>query len=125
MGDNDVNVTMNGISFYILSIIPNIETQVFFNEDITNSFSISLEPWTIDRRLVDTTIAFQINISLASIINSPLYLISAKQKSQRPDPANPEINSSNKRLNDAFLDHSKVGKYYSEVDVICYPKNLS
>ena len=58
-----------------------------FNEDITKCFSISYESWTTDRKLVDTAKEVQIDISSASNINSPLYLISAEQKTQRTDPA--------------------------------------
>ena len=58
-----------------------------------------------------------------SNINSPLYLIAAHQLTKRPDPANPAINLSNNRFNNAIFDLAKVRKYYVEIDGVRYPKN--
>ena len=110
LGDNDVNVTINSISLFIPQIIPSPETQVYFNEAISKTFSLSFESWTTDRKPVDTAREFQIDISSASNINSPLYLIAAHQKTQRPDPANPANNLSNNRINNAIFDHTDVRK---------------
>ena len=76
-----------------------------------------------DRKSVDTAKEFQIDISSASIINSPLYLIAAHQLTQRPDPADPTINFSINRLNNAIFDHVKGRKFYAKVDGVRYPKN--
>ena len=62
-------------------------------------------------------------MSSASNINSPLYLIAAHQKTQRPDPADAARNLSNNRFNNAIFDHVDVRKNYSEIDGIRYPKN--
>ena len=75
LGDNDVNVTINSINLFIPQIIPSPETQVYFNEAISKTFTLSYESWTTDRKPVDTARDFQIDISSASNINSPLYLI--------------------------------------------------
>ena len=93
LGDNDVNVTINSISLFIPQIIPSPETQVIFNEAISQTFTLSYESWTTDRKPVDTAREFQVDISSASNINSPLYLIAAHQKTQKADPANPAIKS--------------------------------
>ena len=53
LGDNDVNVTNNSISLSIPQITPSPETQVHFNEDISQSFTLSFECWTTDRKPVD------------------------------------------------------------------------
>ena len=82
MGDNDVNVTINSISLFVPQIIPSPETQNVFNEAISKTFSLSYESWTTDREPVDTAREFQIDISSASNINSPLYLIAAHQKTK-------------------------------------------
>ena len=87
------------------------------------TFSLSYESWTIDHKHVDTARDFQIDISSASNIKSPLYLIAAHQKTQRADPANPANNFSNNGFNNAIFDHVEVRKYYSETDGIRYPKN--
>ena len=108
---------------FIPQLIPSPETQVIFNEAISQTFTLSYESWTTDRKPVDTAREFQVDISSASNINSPLYLIAAHQKTQRPDPANPAVNLSNNRFNNAIFDHVDVRKYYSEIDGIPYPKN--
>ena len=123
LDDNDVNVTINSISLFIPQIIPFPETQNFFNEAIPKTFSLSYESWTTDRKPVDTAIEFQIDISSASNLITPLYLKAAHQKTQRPDPANPANNLSNNRFNNAIFDHVETGKYFLEIDGVRYPKN--
>ena len=116
LGDNDVNVTINSINLFIPQIIPSPETQVYFIETISKTFTLSYESWTTDRKPVDTAREFQIDISSASNINSPLYPIAAHQKTQRPDPANPADNLTNNRFNNSLFHHVEVRKYYSEIE---------
>ena len=123
LDDDDVNVTITSISLFIPQLIPSPEAQVIFNEAISQTFTLSYESWTTDRKPVDTEREFQLDISSASNTNSPLYLIAAHQKTQRPGPANPANNLSNNRFNNAIFDHVDVRKYYSEIDEIRYPKN--
>ena len=123
LDDNDVIVTLKSISLFIPQIIPSPETQVIFNESISKTFSLSYESWTTDCKPVDTAREFKVDISTASNIKCPLYLIAAHQKTQRPDPANPANKLSNKRFNNAIFDHVEVRKFYSEIDGIRYPKN--
>ena len=119
--DNEVNVTINSINLYIPQIIPSPETQVYFNEAFSKTFTLSYESWTTDRKPVDKAREFQIDISSASNINSPLYLIAAHQKTQRQDVAGNIL--SNNRFNNSIFDHVKVRKYYSEIDGVRYLKN--
>ena len=121
LGDNDVNVTINSISLFIPQIITSPETQVHFNEAISQTFTLSYESWTTDRKPVDTAREFRVDISSASNINSPLYLITAHQKTQRQDNAGNRLPDN--RFNNAIFDHVNVRKYYSEIDGIRYPKN--
>ena len=123
LGDNDVNVTVNSISLFFPRIIPSPETQVFLNEAISKNFTLSYKFWTTDRKPVDTLREVQTDISSASSTNSPLYLIAAHQKTQRPYPANPAVYISNNRFNSAFFDHIEARNYYSEIDGVRYPKN--
>ena len=123
LNDDDVNVTINSISLFIPQLKPSPETQVIFNEAFLQTFTLSYESWTTDRKPVDTAREFQVDISSASNINSPLCLIAAQQKTQRPDPANPANNLYNNRFNNAIFDHVDVIKYYSDIDGIRYPKN--
>ena len=94
LGDNDVNVTTNSTSLFIPQIIPSPQTQVYFMYTILKSCTLSYESWMTDRKPVDTAKEFQIDISSASKINSPLYLVAAHQHTQRLDPANPAVNYS-------------------------------
>ena len=121
LGDIVVSVTINSISLFVQQIIPSPETQYIFNEAISKTFLLSYESWTTDLKPVDTAREFQIDISSLSIINSPLQLIAAHQKTQRPDPADPAIYLSNYRFINAIFDHAEVRKYYSEPDGILYP----
>ena len=123
LDDDDVNVTINSISQFIPQLIPSPETQVIFNEAISQTFTLSYEPWTTDRKPVDAAREFQLDSSSASNINSPLYFMAAHQKTQRPDPANPANDLSNNRFNNPIFDHVDVRKYYSEIDGIRYAKN--
>ena len=118
LGANDVKVTIKRISLYIPSLVHNAETQVFFNEAITKSFTLSYESWTTDRKPVNAAREFQVDISSASNINSPLCLIAVHQQTQRDNPARPLG-----QYKDAIFDHVEVRKYYSGVDGVRNPKN--
>ena len=72
---------------------------------------------------MDTAQEFQLDIGSASNINAPPYLMAARQKTQRPDPANPAKTLSNNRFNNAIFDNVSVEKYYVETDGIRYPKD--
>ena len=95
---------------FIPQIIPSPETQVYFNDAISKAFTLSYESWTTDCKPVDTAREFQIDISSASNINSPLYLIAAHQKTQRSDLPNPANNLSNNRFNNSTFDHVELRK---------------
>ena len=123
LGDNDVNITINSNNLFVPQIKPSPESQVYFIEAISKTFTLSYESWTTDRKPVNTAREFQVDISSASNINSPLYLIAAHQKTQRPDPANPANNLSNNRFNNSIFDDVVVRQYYSEIDGVRYPKN--
>ena len=69
-----------------------------------------------DKKPADAAKEFQIDISSALNINSPLYLIAAHQHTQRTDLANAAINLSNNRFNNALFDHVKLKENYAEVD---------
>ena len=77
LGDDDVNVAIKKISLFIPRIIPSPETQVFLNEAFSKTLTISYESWTTDRKPVNTAKEFQIDISRASNVNSPLHLLTA------------------------------------------------
>ena len=121
--DDEYNNTINSISLFIPQVIASPEAQNKSNEAILKTFTFLYESWTTDRNPVDTAREFQIDISSASNINSPFYLIALHQKTQRSDPANPANSLSNNRFNNAIFDHVEVRKHFSEIDGIRYRKN--
>ena len=121
LGDNDVNVTINSINMFIPQIIPSPETQVYFIEAISKTFTLSYESWTTDRKPINTAKEFQLDLSSASNINSPLYLIAAHQKTERLDAAGNRL--SKNRFNNSIFDEVEVRKYYVEIDGVRYLKN--
>ena len=120
LGDNYVNVTINSISLFIPQIIPSPETQVIFNEAISKTFTLSYESWTTDRKLVNAAKKFQIDISSASNINSPLYLLATHQLTQRVDPGDDTLILSKNRFDNPIFDNVKIRKYYVEIDGVRY-----
>ena len=108
LGDNYVNVTIYSLSLFIPQIISSPEIQYIFNETVSTKVTLGFEFWTTDRTPVDTAREFQIDISSASNIKSPLYLIAAHQKTQRPDPTNPAVNLCNNRFKNFIFDHVGV-----------------
>ena len=114
LGDDDGNVTINNISLFITQIIPSPETQVYFTEAFSKTFTLSYESWTTDRESVDTAKEYRSDISSPTIINTLLHLIATHQLTQRPDPTEPTNNLSKKRFNNAFFDHDKVRKFYAK-----------
>ena len=54
LGGNDVNVTINSIYLYIPSLVPSAEQLQILNEAIRESFTLSLDAWVTDRKLVNT-----------------------------------------------------------------------
>ena len=104
---------------YIPTIIPSSQTQRNFNEAISERFTLLNEPWTFDRKPVNTAQEFQLDIGSANNINALLYLKAAHQKTHQPDLANTH---SNIRFNNAIF-HVFVKKIYNGIDRIRYPKN--
>ena len=87
-----------------------------FNESIKNSFTLSFDSWTTDRKIANTGSEYQVDIGSAANINSPKYLIVAHQTAARSGAAN-------KTTNNAIFDNLDVTKYFVEIDGIRYPKD--
>ena len=69
LGDN---LEANLISFflYVPILIPDDQTQSLFNDSDKNSFTLSFDSWSTDRKSVDTLLQYQIDIGSAQIIIS-------------------------------------------------------
>ena len=82
MGDIIVDVTNKNNNLDLPRRILSPGTQRNFNEAIKKGFTKSYEPWTANRKPIDTAREFQKDIISASNKSSPLYLTTAHQKTQ-------------------------------------------
>ena len=112
---DDINVTINNFYLYVPNLIPNVETQVMFNEATQNNYKISFGEWFTERRVILDQIT-QLDIGSSQNVQSPKYLIGAHQTRIRADTAN-------KSNNIAIFDSLYVRKYYVEIDGIRYPRD--
>ena len=75
-------VTFNNLYLYITNFIPGPETQVKFNESV-NSFTPSFFSWTTDRKVVNTGLECQLEKTSLEKVNSPKFIIAARQRKAR------------------------------------------
>ena len=110
---DDINVTIKNLYLVVLNLIPNVETQVMFNEATQNVYKISFDEWYTERRIISDTIT-QLDIGTSQLhINSPKYLIGAHQTRTRADTAK----------KNAIIDNLNLKKYYIEIDLVRYPRD--
>ena len=112
----NINIEINSLYLFVPTFIPSAETQVMFNDSIKNSFNISFDSWTTDRKIVNTDLEYQLDIGSSANINSPKYLIVAHQTAARS-------NVSNKANNISIFDNLDIRKYFVEIDGVRYPKD--
>ena len=112
---DDINVTINNLYIYVPNLIPNVETQVMFNEATQNNYKIIFDEWYTETRVISDTIT-QLDIGSSQNVQSPKYLIGAHQTRIRADTAN-------KNNNIAIFDHLNLQKYYVEIDSVRYPRD--
>ena len=112
---DDINVTINNLHLYVPNLIPNVETQVMFNEATQNNYKISFDEWYTERRVISDTIP-EMDIGTSQHVNSPKYLIGAHQKRTRAD-------SANKKNIIAIFDNLNLQKYNVEIDSVRYARD--
>ena len=112
----NIGLTLNSLYLYVPSIIPSPETQIMFIDSIKNSFTLSFNSWTSDRKIVNTGLEFQVYVGSAQNINSPKYLIISHQTANRSS-------TSNKAINNAIFDNFDIRKHFCEIDAVRYPKD--
>ena len=115
IGD-DFKVNFNKSFLFVPIFIPDAQTQAMFNDSIKDSFTLSFDHWTSDRKTVDTQLEYQADIGSAQNINSPEYLIAVHQTADR-------IGVPNKADNVAIFDHLNVRKYHVDIDGVRYPRD--
>ena len=107
---DDINVTINNFYLYVPNLIPNVETQIMFNEATQNINEISFDEWNTKRRVISGTIT-QLDIGTSQHVNSLKNLIGAHQTRIRADTAN-KIN------NIAIFDNLNLQKCSVEIDSV-------
>ena len=75
---DDIHVTINNLYLYVSNLIPNVETQVMFNEATQSNYKKTFDEWHTERRVISDTIT-QMDIGNSQHVNSPKYLIGAHQ----------------------------------------------
>ena len=114
---DDLNVTINNLYLYVPNLIPNVETQVMFNEVTQNNYKVAYDEWFTERRIISDTIT-QLDIGSSQNVQSPKYLIGAHQTKHRIDGA---ISTKNV----AIFDNLDLRKYHIEIDGQRYPRDSS
>ena len=112
---DDINVTFNKLYPNIPNLIPNVETQVMFNEGTQNNYKIPYDEYLTERPVISDNIT-KVDIGRFQQVNSPKHLIGAHQTRARADTAN-------KNNNIAILDNLNLQKYYVEIDGVRYPRD--
>ena len=75
---DDINVTINNLFLYVPNLIPNVQTQIMFNEATQSNYKVSFDEWYTERRVISDTIT-QMDIGSSQHCNIPKYLIGAHQ----------------------------------------------
>ena len=83
---------------YIPRFIVDAQTQLMFNDSITNTLTLSFNSGGTDRKTVDTPLEHHVDIGSAQNVNSPKYLRVTHKRADR-------IGVPNKAKNVAFFDH--------------------
>ena len=87
---DDINVTVKKLYLYVPNLIPNVETQVMFNEATQSIYERTFDDWYTERRIISDTIT-QMDIGSSQNVQGPKYLIGAHQTRIRADTANKKI----------------------------------
>ena len=87
-----------------------------FNNSIKNSFTLSFDCWTSDKKTFDTQLEYEVKIGSAQNNNSPKYLIVAHETADR-------IGVPNKANNMVIFDNLDVGNYFVDIDAVRYTRD--
>ena len=112
---DDIIVTIKNLYLYVPNIIPNVQTQVMFNEATQNNYKVSCDEYYTERRVISDMIT-QADIGSSRQLNSLKYLIGAHQTRARVDTAD-KIN------NIAIFDNHDLRKIHIEMDRIRYSRD--
>ena len=79
-GVDDIILRIRSLYLCIPTLNPKSQTQLLFNESISKNFTLSFGSWSTDRKSVQTTNEYQLDVGSASNVNSTLYLIAVHQQ---------------------------------------------
>ena len=112
----DTKVIFGKTIFIVPIFIPDAQTQIMFHNSIENSFTLSLESWSTDRKTVDIQLEHQFGIGRAQKSKSPNYLIVAQQAATR-------IGVLIKANNVAVFDNLNMRNYHVDIDGMRYTRD--
>ena len=115
LGDN-IKVNFEMFFLFVPIFIPDAQTQVMVNDSIKDSFTLSFDSWSTDRKSAGTQLEYQVDICSAQIINSPKNLIEVHQTTAR-------IGVPNKSNIVAVFDHLDVRKYHVDINGVRFPRD--
>ena len=81
---DDIIVTINKLYLYVPNLIPNIETQVMFNEATQKIYKMSYDEYYTEKRVISDRIT-QADIGSSQQVSSPKFLFGAHQTCTRAD----------------------------------------
>ena len=112
------NIKANSDWFFLFVpiFIPDAQTQIMFNDSNKNSFTLSFDSWSTDRKTCKTQLEYQVQIDSAENINNPKYLTVAHQTEARTGVPN-KVNIF------SIFDNLNVRKYHVDIDGVRNPKD--
>jgi len=96
-------VNFDNLFLFLPIFSPDVQTQIMFNDSIKNSFTLSFDSWSTDRKTINTQLEYQVGIGSAQNINSPKNFKVAHQMEAR-------VGVPNKGENIAVFDNLNVRK---------------
>ena len=84
-----------------------------FDDSIKNSFTLSFDSWSTDRKTVNTQLEYQVDIGTAQNINSSKYLIVFRQTAAR-------VGVPNEKFIFAIFDNLNVRHYPIDINGVRY-----
>ena len=106
---------MKKLLFFVLKLNSNASTQILFKDSIENSFTLSFDSWSIDRKTIDTQLKYQVDIDSAQNINCPKYLVVHQIVARKGVP--------NKAKNFAVFENLDIKKYHIVINGVKYPRD--
>ena len=109
-------VNFGKLFLFVRILNPDAQVQIMFNDSVKDSFTLSFDSWSSDRKTADTELEYQVDIRSAQNNNSPKNLTAVHQTAAR-------IGAPNKAENVGIFDHLDVREYHVDIDGVRYPRD--